>query len=392
MKRHTIGWCHQIITMVISLVFLGTACQKSPTDASQRKLLEVWFKRQPPTTLTRPYSSESHAFFATEAGYLLARNPANGALLWSQRITGSPLTGSNMVVRGEILVISSLYETLGVSTKTGHVLWSYAAPGYPIVNDPPRPGFVGGNAIDSDQSYVYVPAWGASVSALDLRDGTEFWTWQPTLPFRSGASGVKLSGDTLFVSLWSYANELGGQSKAMVFAIDRRTGNELWNVAAPVIGMGVTVFGTPAVTETTVAIAAFHGYLIAFNKSDGSFKWDFRSPESWTASLSGPVLYNSTIYHYGGDSYIYAVDSESGTVLWKAPIEGMMKGDILVTEKRVYASNGPNLFSYDRKSGRPVSIQPLEHRTDGFYGTPAASSIDGQILVGTTAGAVCLKE
>jgi outer membrane protein assembly factor BamB len=333
-------------------------------------------------------------YFTTESGDVIARRRTTGDAIWSTRIAGEQIGGGNVIARKGVVVVSTSYETVGLRSSTGAILWRYSAPlDTTGANQPYYAGVVLGNRLDADDANVYIPAWGASVGAVNLQTGQVQWVWQPhPVPvFRSGAEGVRISGDTLFVTAWHYVNELGGQSEPWLVTLDRRTGRELSRVVLPAYASGVLIRGAPAVSGNLVIVAPTGGREWAIDRTSGQIVWSF-TPQTQTASVSQPEVWGDTVYHYGGDMQVYALAAVDGRVLWHTPIQGMAIADLLATSQYLYVTNGPDLLILNRHTGQLVTQNSVPHSADGIFGSAAVADNNGRIFITTSSGAECLQE
>lgn len=250
--------------------------------------------------------------------------------------------------------------------------------------------------MDSDGEYVYVPAWGASISAVNLQTGQARWIWGTgdTSGFRSGSNGVRVHGDTVYATVWHYMNPLGGLSEFWLVALDRNTGDELWRKVFPPYTSGVAVEGSPAVHQDLVIFTSAGGFQHAVNRFTTELVWQFTpNPEQGTGSQT--ELYDGVVYHDGGDRHIYALKAATGHMVWKSPVPNVSAYDLLVTERRVYVpSGGVPISVLDRKTGANVATfsDPTRRSSvNGLFPT-GGTYANGRVFFGTSSGAACFRE
>jgi outer membrane protein assembly factor BamB len=167
-------------------------------------LHQRWYQPQAGYGQSRPAISNASVIFATGDGQIIARDPARGNVQWRTQIASEQVSGYNLLARSGVVVAPVAYETVGLGAVDGVILWRYAAPADTLQNPAnPSAGYVVGARIDGDSSTAYLPAWGASVSALDIHTGRARWIWRvdPSIQFRSGAVGTRISGDTVFAAV-----------------------------------------------------------------------------------------------------------------------------------------------------------------------------------------------
>jgi len=300
-------------------------------------------------------------------------------------------------LKNGILVVAVEFHTSALDAATGREIWRYLAPLDTIGKSSPRPGYVVKARIDADENTVFIPAWGASVSAVDIKTGKAKWIWQvePTLPFRSGSIGVKLSGDTVFATVWHSLNQTGTRSEAWLVALDKETGHELWRVILPKESSGITADCAPAVWQNLVFVTLVSGDLFAVDRNTRQIAWHNPTQLSVTgigaALITGPEVYGDVVYANGSDQKLHAYRAMDGTELWGSEA-GQFDDDLLVTNKFVYASNGARLFIFERATGaRYAGLgHPRNAANYSFLGPAAA--FNGQIFVTLNDGAWSFDE
>ena len=362
-----------------------SSCRDSTGPAGPRTTLrDRWYVPQVGYTETRPTVVGGLVYAATGDGWVVARDAATGAEQWRTPV-GQGVRGANFVARSGVVAVGLTWTVVAFDAADGHELWRYTTPLDTVDAWPaPNPGSVVLTRLDADDETVYVPAWGASVSAVDIRTGTVRWVWEPGKSvtdtaasgvFRSGADGVRVSGDTVYASAWHDLNYGGGTSEPWLVALDRATGRELWRASFPGYTSGVTVNGAPALHGNLAILGGTGGYLWAVDRTTRRTAWKFvPAAPVQHATLTEPELYGDALYFDGGDGNAYAVRASDGRTLWKAPVD-MAYADPLVTERRVYLNSGYQLWAFDRTTGRLLAKvkQPHVGDRDGFLASTPAS-------------------
>jgi outer membrane protein assembly factor BamB len=320
--------------------------------------------------------------FATGDQRLIARDKATGARKWSTRVTSvdnvAEISGRNLVAGNGVVVAAISRNTVGVEIATGRELWSYGAPPDTMLGVP-GPANVAGVTLDADESTVYIPAWGPSISAVDLRTGEPRWIWgaPPGTPYRAGGSGVRVSGDTVYATVWHNLNERGNLTEGWVLAIDRRNGRELKRAVIPPYTFGTIFNGRPAVWRHLVIVTGVGGRVWAFDRFSFELVWQYQPAQPRGTTLTGPELYGDVVYTDGGDFHIVALRASDGAVLWRTFIDGQASSSLHVTASRIYIPEFSFLNVLDRQTGRYVAraSDPLwTYARGGLIATPATSS------------------
>lgn len=188
---------------------------------------------------------------------------------------------------------------------------------------------------------------------------------------------------------WAYsvvvANGLcyfGSSADDKVYAIDAATGREKWSFFT-----GGPVRLAPAVWKNRVFAAGDDGFLYCLSAQDGKLLWKLRAGPGpdlvigngrlvsrWVAR-GGPAIRDGIVYFGAGiwptdGVYIYAVDAQSGKVLWCNDNAGALEidqphmgaysrggvaaqGYLAVTKNKVFVMTGRSIpAAFDRQTGR----------------------------------------
>lgn len=374
------------------------ACNGSATGPEGGGVRERWFQTQPGWSWARPAVAGNIVYFGTGDGQIIARDVNTGRPVWAAKVATQQVNGANLLVRNGVVIAPVVSYTVGLDAATGRELWRYVAPP-DTVGRPPGgiPGQVVLSRIDADDATVYIPAWGASVSAVDVRTGATRWIWQPgriegdtaaSGVFRSGSNGVRVSGDTVFATVWHHVTPLGGTSEAWVVALDRLTGAELWRVRLPSQG---SIKTSPSLYSNLVIARTLNAHVYAIDRTTRQIVWEFNVPTARISTVSAAEVYGDVVYADGGDEHLYALRAANGTILWRSPFPTQIGRDMLVTDRRIIFSNDPDLFVIDRETGRRVATTSQPRTHDPLFSSPAAYA-NGLVFVTVGDGAWCFEE
>jgi outer membrane protein assembly factor BamB len=232
---------------------------------------------------------------------------------------------------------------------------------------------------------VILAAGDGSVRAVALDSGRE--RWRVDLHTRLRSSPAASAGKVF----------LGG-ADGKVYALDLATGAIKWSYAThgTTLASGDfgydrrTIMSSPAVAGGTVYIGARDGFLYALNAESGSLVWKFDHEISWV--ISSPAVQDSMVYAGTSDGlFVQAVDTRTGLerwrhqtdiTVWSSPV---ISGDLLV-----YGDSRGRIVALDRWSG----TERWSFTTGGgVYGEPVpagrrllAGSLDGGVY------AICTGE
>lgn len=376
------------LTLLLAASVSLPSCSNEPT-ASETRVRERWHDVQPGFAWARPTVADGVVYFGTGDGQVIARHAASGARRWAARVGAGSIEGANFVASNGVVAVALVQHTVGLDAATGRELWRYEAPLDTVdAGSNPAPGQVARSRLDADGEAVYIPAWGASVSAVDLRTGAVRWVWQPgPAPtdtaargvFRSGSMGVRVSGDTVFATAWHNLVANAVQSEAWLVALDRRDGRELWR-SVHANDRGGVILGAPALAGRVVLFNTRGGRVYAVDRTTGKLAWQFAATAPTLTPSSQVEVYDGTAYVDGGDSHIYALRVTDGAVLWRAPFRTQSVHDLLVTARRVVFSTGGFLWVLDRETGQTVTELTQPYTDEPLFASPAAFA-NGQVFV-----------
>jgi outer membrane protein assembly factor BamB len=388
-------------SLLLSAVLFGGSCRDSTSGGGG--VTEKWYQPQSGYSNARPAVLGSVVFFGTGDGRIIARDVSTGAAKWDTKVANTVVRGGNILVSNGVVVAPILTSTVALDAQTGAQLWTYSAPDDTTDIAPGSfagPGSVAQSRIDADGTTVFIPAWGASVGAVDLLTGTVRWVWRPgTIAgdtaasgvFRSGSMGVRVSGDTVFATMWHYLNRAGVASEAWVVALNKFSGAEFWRVPLPYHPGGVLIQTAPTVYQNLVIVHTLAGRTYAIDRATQSIRWEFTPPGFTNSTVSGAELFGDQVYVDGGNSKIYALRAADGAQVWSFQISTQATTDMLATPRRLYFTDGQTLYILDRNSGTAVATTGQPHTTDPLFASPVAFS-QGLVFASVADGAWCFEE
>ena len=156
---------------------------------------ECWYAADTGFARPIPVVVGASIVHATGSNTIAARDLATGARRWETEVMSGAIRGYALAEGGGVVVVSQVTRTVGLDGLSGAELWAYTSP-----SDQGTPGNVFGSTPRADSVHAYLPAWGASVSAINLRTGVPRWVWRTpdTASTRAGAAGVAVAGDTVY--------------------------------------------------------------------------------------------------------------------------------------------------------------------------------------------------
>lgn len=359
-----------------------------PADAAPVYSIPVEFKRGEP--LTKEPANEWRA--------------PRPQVIWSVDTGGSPIWAGIERAGDGTLYVAGESGVLNAIDRDGKLRWKFET-GKAIRA---QPRVVGGSVyLHSDSGYVY---------RLDAKSGKETWRArvdtgsEPRLPTNEKGtrwdrygSSVVVDGKQLYVA----------SRDKNLYALDLKTGREVWRVAA-----GDIMTATPALYRDLVIYAAYDGKVSAVSARDGKPRWTFDAKlavpgdltvsgdrvllgsrsydlislnaatgqEQWRRYYwfswieSPPVVRDGVVYTGSSDAVnVYAINLADGALRWKTAVPGYSWQRTAVDEKWLVAgtvgagafpgSRAGSLVALDRATGaiRWVHLDPPSAETAKAY-------------------------
>lgn len=259
------------------------------------------------------------------------------------------------------------------------VEWSFAGAGaLPLAGTPPAGNFktaaytvgmpVGVSVV---KGIVYAGDDNGYTYAINAENGKMIWAhygWNMTM------SNPLVVGNSVFVSTgnayFNYANTMKylhgerptrGPGLNTIYALDRKTGKEIWSYQTPGEGMPTPLYKDGFLYEGT---GDGHIYKLAADTGTLVWKADIASFDSMSSIVEG----EGYIFAGGTDpNFFYALDEQTGKIVWKMSIPNMVAtgmGDCTpayqagtVVQEVTISSGDPSnpvanvLLAFDAKTG-----------------------------------------
>lgn len=293
---------------------------------------------------------------------LLATWPATGPrLAWKASGLGTGFS-SLAIVGGRLYTMGDVGDTqhvMALDAKDGRKLWSTAV-GPAWVDE-----FLGPRATPSvDGGLVYAVGTEGDLVCLDAATGKEIW--RRSLPKDFG--GVMMSmwkfsesplvdGDRLIVT--------PGGPDALLVALDKKTGKEIWRTGAPDLG----TTGKPGAAYAGVVISNGAGVkqyvqmvgrgVVGVRASDGKLLWHYGRVANAVANIPTPIVKGDFVFastSYGtGSALLELVKDGAGVAAQEvyfldASTFQNHHGGIVLIGDTLYAGHGHN-------RGHPIAIE-----------------------------------
>ncbi|MDD2816875.1 MAG: outer membrane protein assembly factor BamB [Thiotrichaceae bacterium] len=193
--------------------------------------------------------------------------------------------------------------------------------------------------------------------ALAAKDGAEKWR-------------VALSSEILALPRINRGLVLVRTGDGKLWSLDARNGRKLWSVERPVPALSLRGTSAPAAVSDVVVAAFDNGTIAAFQASTGKQGWDIRTAtpkgrseiERMVDIDADPIIFEDSVYIVGFQGKMVAVDIRSGKPRWGKDMSSF--AGLAVDNEAVYVSDAQSyVWALDRQTGSSLWKQvKLQYR------------------------------
>lgn len=342
---------------------------------------------------------------SSETGLLPDWDSATPKLLWMSEGCGEGYA-SVAVAAGKVYTTGNLKDGQGVICfdTDGKHQWSAT-----VTTSTPKHGYNGARCtptIDGDRLYVVLSD--GSISCLKTADGASVWRrefkeWKGRMSSGWGFSESPLvDGDLVLCT--------PGADDAMIVALNKLTGEEVWRTAVPDLGES----GKSGAAYSSIVISNAAGVkqyvqligkgVIGVRASDGKFLWGYNEIANKTANIptcivTGDYVFTSTGYDVGGSALLrISADGDGAKVeeVWYKPANELQNhhGGMVLVGDRIY-------FGAKHNNGFPVCVDFMNKENPIVWGgkergpgggSAAVTYADGNLIFRYQDGTVALVE
>ena len=276
---------------------------------------------------TSPVLAEGVLYAATMDGFLRARDPSSGDVLWERQLGDKYFYPGTPTVEGGVVYA-------GFSQASGGLVHALDA-----VRGTPRWVVGPESGLDIDarvalavaDGLVFGSTWDGGLFALDAANGSVAWTSR-TFTVPAGGPAVEFFDLPIGGLAVGLGQVVMGTTGGTVVALDELTGEILWT--QEVVG---TIRSHLVLAQDRVFVATASGSVHALDAFTGSEVW--RRTGLVNVIFSGPAFDGARLYFgsYDGRAY-HALNAADGSVAWQTPIGSTIQGAVAYANGRVYGA------------------------------------------------------
>jgi serine/threonine-protein kinase len=300
---------------------------------------------------------------------LAAFDQGTGRKAWEPRLTTGG--GSQAVVfRAGRLYSAEVEVVRAYDAESGAVVWEHAFP------NQSSPDF---GALAVDDRAVYVGTRDHRVLALNVATGATVWDvdvgrgWT----FPGLVAGVSVSGDTVYAAVTRNLNPNGFDQAAVIVALQRSTGAELWRYQSA--GTKSNVSSPPVVAGSLLVAADRYGNsMFAVDRATGAEVWRVRGEAGFVGPYGPPPVADGVAYLGSGDTRVHAVDLATGSVKWRSEGTRASIRALGVCGDRVIVNND-DIQVLDRRTGKLLRVAMRSSDTE--FATSGVAVAGGRAFI-----------
>jgi outer membrane protein assembly factor BamB len=339
-----------------------------------------------------------------DTGLLKDWNQSAPKLLWTAEGMGAGYASVSMV-GGRVYTTGNLSDGQAViclNAADGSVIWKKA-----MTDAVPKHGYDGSRCTPSiDGERLYAIASSGKIVCLKTADGSEIWSRDFRTEWRGKMmSGWGFSESPLVDGPWVLCTP--GGADAMIVALDKVTGQEIWRSQVPTFGDA----GRDGAAYSSIVISHACGVkqyvqlvgrgVIGVRASDGKFLWGYDDVANGTANIPTPIVSGDYVFcstGYGTGSALLRLVKDGAGI--KCEEEYFLKGDKLQNHHgQMILKDGYIYCGHRHNNGFPICVEMLtgniawggEQRGPGS-GSAAITYADGHLIFRYQSGDVALIE
>lgn len=216
---------------------------------------------------------------------------------------------------------------------------------------------------------AYISSSTGSVYAINLSKATS------TRIFKTGGavfgSSPTIANNVLYI----------GSDDNNMYALNPTSGQLKWKLGTdgisagfthPFVTAGVVYFGTAQSMDTTTNAL---GSMYAVDANTGSIIWKALDHKGF---YSSPIVSGNSVFTTCFDSYMYALNAKTGAVLWKSLIYPNSNTTSTLAEGNVFVGGGTgNLYALNASTGATKWAFPMPENT--FTSAPCVIGSNGEV-------------
>jgi outer membrane protein assembly factor BamB len=175
-----------------------------------------------------------------------------------------------------------------------------------------------------DERAFYIGTRSGMVHALDVATGHRFWAVSPLQEIRYVAhvQAITTHGDTVYVAIEEDTSPTGHLLRGWIVALDRYTGAVYWRYVNERIGEPHDASYPTVAGHVLLVNDRRGGAFFGVDRFTGKEFWRYTGPSDRYGGADFFQIADGIAYLASLDAYAYAIDPETGRILWKTDVKG----------------------------------------------------------------------
>lgn len=283
------------------------------TAYSLKKGKKLWTFESKKRIVGTPAASEGVVVFGSADRNIYGLNAKDGSLLWKVEAT-EPVLGAVSIDKGIAFIGASDQTFRAINIHTGEIVWTYSE----------VKGYIESKPLISDNKVIF-GAWDNTLYALDQKTGKELWKWTGGLTrmhFSPAAVWPVAANGKVFIT---------DPQRAMT-AIDINNGETIWRTFESKVRetIGLSEDGEQVYSKT------MNDSIVCYATRGNSPQkiWASNVGFGYEHAPSMPQEKEGVVFGSTKEGLIFALDAQTGNVLWKHKIGNSLISTVVPLSKR----------------------------------------------------------
>lgn len=283
------------------------------TAYSLKKGKKLWTFESKKRIVGTPAASEGVVVFGSADRNIYGLNAKDGSLLWKVEAT-EPVLGAVNIDKGIAFIGASDQTFRAINIHTGEIVWTYSE----------VKGYIESKPLISDNKVIF-GAWDNTLYALDQKTGKELWKWTGGLTrmhFSPAAVWPVAANGKVFIT---------DPQRAMT-AIDINNGETIWRTFESKVRetIGLSEDGEQVYSKT------MNDSIVCYATRGNSPQkiWASNVGFGYEHAPSMPQEKEGVVFGSTKEGLIFALDAQTGNVLWKHKIGNSLISTVVPLSKR----------------------------------------------------------
>lgn len=284
-------------------------------DANTGK--EVWVYKTKGPIFTEPEILMPYVYVTSADSNLYCLNVETGEKVWKYK-TKAALVAHPVCYDGKVFFGGSDGKFRAVDAKTGKLVWDFM-----VIKQ-----YVESKPLIAEGKVIF-GSWDTFLYALDAKTGAMKWMWQ-------GPKKGLLYSPAVVEPVYANGKVFIVAPDRVMTAIDIETGQEIWrsNTFKVRENIGLSEDGKTVFAKTMWDIVC----AISTEGDKAATDWSTEVNYGFDIDPSFPVDVNGIIYVTTQFGYVFGLDRQDGSILWKHRIGGNLLNTPVIDGNAIYVS------------------------------------------------------